>query len=76
MPENSKGAIGSPPKSKTVHVGLARFTSLSEVAIDVSYESKRPVTPSQVLKFLIDKYLDLAGPQLVAELKREQGNGS
>lgn len=57
--------IGSRAKTTTVHVGLERHAILTSHAIDVSSQTRRQITASQLLKFMIDRFADQAKAELL-----------
>lgn len=62
--------IKSDPKTNTIHIGIERFRTLSNLAIDVSYISKRIVSPPEFNRYLIDNFGEEAKKRLIAEIQK------
>lgn len=55
------------PKTKVVHIGADRFRLLKDHAIDVSHQTRRQITASQINKYLIDNFAEEAVQRIKAE---------
>lgn len=69
MSLKDRGKIGAKANVLVIYIGAARFNTLSEAAIDVSYRGKRQITPSQMAQYVIDNYLHEAMERLVTEIQ-------
>ena len=69
MSTSEKGKFGGPKNTKVVHVGVELFKKLDDGAIDISHQSRRRITPSQVAQYLVVNYLDAAKEKLLKEIK-------
>lgn len=67
----SHSKIGNKSKSTVAHVGYERFDKLTQAAIDISGVTRRQITSSQFLKFIIDNYAEKAQEDLKAQLLKE-----
>lgn len=54
-----------PPKTSNVHIGFQRYAHLSKVAIDVSYQTGKQMTPSQVCQHVLDTHLESCAKALI-----------
>lgn len=72
MSTNQKGKIGGPSNTKVVHVGIELFKKLEGVAIDVSHQGRRQITPSQVAQYLVNNYLGDAAKKLLKDIKEPE----
>lgn len=67
MSKQNTDGLGPPPKTKTVHVGMDRYSALADAAIELSYQCKRQFTAGQIMKYLIDHYTEDALQKLKQE---------
>lgn len=69
MVEDNTGPKGGRKTTKVVHIGANRFEGLDDRAISLSYQLGARFTPSQIMQYLYDKYLDVGTAQLAKEFK-------
>lgn len=55
------------PKTSNVHIGFERYAAITKVAIDVSYQTGKQITPSQVMQYVVDNHLESLTKELVNE---------
>ncbi|WP_426102997.1 hypothetical protein [Pseudomonas sp. PSPC3-3] len=58
-------------KSAVAHIGHERFDTLTQIAIDLSGQSRRQITGSAFLKFIIDNFSDQAKELLLKQYAKE-----
>lgn len=58
-------------KSAVAHVGQVRFDKLTQIAIDLSGQSRQQITGSAFLKFIIDNFSEEAKALLLAQWEKE-----
>lgn len=69
MAENNLAPNGSRYIPRVVHIGAPRFASLDDRAIELSHQLRTRYTPSKIMQYLIDNYLDAATAKLAEEYK-------
>lgn len=69
---NPNDPLGSESKTKVVHIGVDRFRLLTNAAIDISHQTRRQITASQVNKYLIDHFAQEAVQRLKSEHEAER----
>ena len=67
MREKKSDSVGGGKGQTTLHVGHDRIKSLSEHAIDVSYNCGRQITPGQFNKYLIDNFSEAGKAKFLKE---------
>lgn len=58
-------------KSAVAHVGYERFNTLTQIAIDISGQSRQQITGSAFLKFVIDNFSGQAKELLLRQWAEE-----
>ena len=58
-------------KTSNVHIGFERYAAITKVAIDVSYQTGKQITASQVAQYLIDNHLE-SSARVMASKQPEQ----
>ncbi|HBP4890773.1 TPA: hypothetical protein L5621_006614 [Pseudomonas aeruginosa] len=64
-----------PPKSGrrgNIHIGTERYSKLTGIAIEISYQVGDQLTPTQVAQYLVDNYADLAKAEILREMHVSQ----
>jgi hypothetical protein len=56
------------PQSRTsnVHIGRERFEKLDQKSIEVAFKTSNRTSPSSIVQYLLDNYLDQACEQIIA----------
>lgn len=57
------------PRTNTIHVGIERFRELTRLAIEVSYHGKRPISPPEFNRYLIDNFGEMARDKMLADIQ-------
>ncbi|HBO1224464.1 TPA: hypothetical protein ACNRRD_005907 [Pseudomonas aeruginosa] len=60
-----------PPKNGrrgNIHIGTERYSKLTGIAIEISYQVGDQVTPTQIAQYLVDHYSDMAKSEILREL--------
>ncbi|WP_090362678.1 hypothetical protein [Pseudomonas coleopterorum] len=60
--------VGNRGKTRVIHIGQERFETLSDLAINISYEGKRQITASQLAQYVLDNFLEQARLKLLSEI--------
>lgn len=68
MQPKSRLIIGNKVDTRTMYIGSERFKTLNDVAIEISYQSGRQITASQMAQYVLDNFLDRARVQILTEL--------
>lgn len=66
----AKRTNGGPPTTKVCYVGRERFLTLTDVVIDIGSKSRRQITPSQLLQYMIDIYGDRVREELTKDFSK------
>lgn len=62
--------IGNRGNTRVIHIGEERFKTLSDLAIDISYEGKRQITASQMAQYVLDNFMEQARTKLLSEISQ------
>lgn len=67
MQEKKADSVGGGKGQTTLHVGRERVKSLTDYAIEVSYNCGRQITPGQFNQYLIDNFSEAGKAKLLKE---------
>ncbi|WP_052150868.1 hypothetical protein [Pseudomonas aeruginosa] len=72
MTPNQSGSAKAVSRGRAVHIGPERYSKLTKIAIEISYQVGDQVTPTQVAQYLVDHYTDLAKAEILREMHVSQ----
>lgn len=57
------------PRSRTsnIHIGRERVEKLDQKSIEVAFKTSNRTTPSSIVQYLLDNYLDQACEEIIAK---------
>ncbi|HDQ4465202.1 TPA: hypothetical protein P9G65_005515 [Pseudomonas aeruginosa] len=64
-----------PPKNGrrgNIHIGIERYSKLTGIAIEISYQIGDQLTPTQVAQYLVDHYAEIARAEILREMHVSQ----
>lgn len=68
MQSKSRSILGNKVDTRTMYIGSERFKMLNDAAIEISYQSGRQITASQMAQYVLDNFLEKGRVQILAEL--------